>query len=50
MTANRKPDRRTQRTRRQQSGALADLIKEKRFEDITVQSVIDPAGVGRSAF
>jgi len=24
--------------------------KEKRFEDITVQSVIDPAGVGRSAF
>ncbi len=50
MTANRKPDRRTQRTRRQLSGALVDLIKEKRFDDITVQNVIDRAGVGRSTF
>ena len=50
MTANKKPDRRTQRTRRQVSGALVDLIKEKRFDDITVQNVIDRAGVGRSTF
>jgi len=50
MTANRKPDRRTQRTRRQLSGALVDLIKEKRFDDITVQNVIDRAGVVRSTF
>lgn len=50
MTANKKPDRRTQRTRSQVSGALVDLIKEKRFDDITVQNVIDRAGVGRSTF
>ncbi len=50
MTANKKPDRRTQRTRRQLNGALVDLIKEKRFDDITVQNVIDRAGVGRSTF
>ena len=50
MTANKKPDRRTQRTRRQLNGALVDLIKEKRFDEITVQNVIDRAGVGRSTF
>jgi len=50
MTTNKKPDRRTQRTRRELSGALVDLIKEKRFDDITVQNVIDRAGVGRSTF
>ena len=50
MTPNKKPDRRTQRTRRQLSGALVDLIKEKRFDDITVQNVIARAGVGRSTF
>jgi AcrR family transcriptional regulator len=50
MTANKKPDRRTQRTRRQLNGALVDLIKEKRFDDITVQNMIDRAGVGRSTF
>jgi AcrR family transcriptional regulator len=50
MTANKKPDRRTQRTRGQLNRALVDLIKEKRFDDITVQNVIDRAGVGRSTF
>lgn len=43
-------DRRTRRTRHKVSGALVDLIKEKRFDDITVQNVIDRAGVGRSTF
>ena len=43
-------DRRTRRTRHQVSGALVDLIKEKRFDDITVQNLIDRAGVGRSTF
>jgi AcrR family transcriptional regulator len=43
-------DRRTRRTRHKVSGALLDLIKEKRFDDITVQNLIDRAGVGRSTF
>ena len=48
---NRKAsDRRTRRTRHKVSGALVDLIKEKRFDDITVQNLIDRAGVGRSTF
>src|SRR5712675_570230 len=50
MTTNKKPDRRTQRTRGQLNGALVELIKEKRFDDITVQNVIERAGVGRSTF
>jgi|ERR1051326_1356344 AcrR family transcriptional regulator len=43
-------DRRTQRTRRQLSIALNELIKEKRFNDITVQNVIERADVGRATF
>jgi AcrR family transcriptional regulator len=51
MTAkSRKADRRTNRTRRSLSTALVDLVKEKRFDDITVQNVIDRADVGRSTF
>ena len=46
----RKSDRRPQRTRRQLSRALVGLITEKRFDDITVQNVIDRADVGRSTF
>jgi len=44
------PDRRTRRTRHKVNGALVDLIKEKRFDDITVQNLIERAGVGRSTF
>jgi AcrR family transcriptional regulator len=43
-------DRRARRTRHQVHGAMFDLIKEKRFDDITVQNLIDRAGVGRSTF
>lgn len=51
MAAERKkPDRRTRRTRRSLSAALVELIQEKRFDDITVQNVIDRADVGRSTF
>ncbi|HEX3282547.1 MAG TPA: TetR/AcrR family transcriptional regulator [Pyrinomonadaceae bacterium] len=46
----KKPDRRTNRTRRSLSEALVGLIKEKRFDDITVQNVIERADVGRSTF
>ena len=47
---SKKSDRRTIRTRHLLSQALVDLIKEKRFDEITVQDVIDRADVGRSTF
>lgn len=50
VRTKRTSDRRAQRTRHQVSGALVDLIQEKRFDDITVQNLIDRAGVGRSTF
>ena len=50
MNNKNKPDRRTNRTKRQLGKALIELIQEKRFDDITVQNVIDRADVGRSTF
>ena len=50
MTTRKKVDRRTQRTRHQLGRALVGLVEEKRFDDITVQDVIDRADVGRSTF
>lgn len=50
MRKKKTSDRRTRRTRHQVNGALVDLITEKRFDDITVQDLIDRAGVGRSTF
>jgi AcrR family transcriptional regulator len=47
---NKKPDRRTKRTTHALSSALVDLVKEKRFDEITVKNVIDRADVGRSTF
>jgi AcrR family transcriptional regulator len=46
----KKDDRRANRTKRSLSEALVELIHEKRFDDITVQDVIDRADVGRSTF
>lgn len=50
LLKGKKIDRRTNRTRRSLSEALVELIHEKRFDDITVQEVIDRADVGRSTF
>jgi len=50
MTARKKIDRRTQRTQHQLGRALVELVEEKRFDDITIQDVIDRADVGRSTF
>jgi AcrR family transcriptional regulator len=50
MTAKKKTDRRTQRTRHSLTHAMVDLITEKRFDDITVQNLIDRADIGRSTF
>jgi len=43
-------DRRVRRTRDQLGDALVALIVEKPFDTITVQDVLDRAGVGRSTF
>lgn len=48
--ASRRDDRRVRRTRELLRGALLSLIKEKGYERITVQDIIDRADVGRSTF
>ncbi len=46
----RREDRRVQRTRQLLQGALLSLIREKGFEALTVQDIIDRANVGRATF
>ena len=46
----RKDDRRSQRTREALHQALFELMREKRYDSITVQDLIDRANVGRSTF
>jgi AcrR family transcriptional regulator len=48
--AKSKPDRRVRHTRDALGDALIALIQEKPFETVTVQQVLDRAGVGRSTF
>lgn len=48
--AEKKDDRRVQRTRQALHQALMALILEKRYDKITVQEIIDRANVGRSTF
>ena len=50
MTAPKVVDRRIVRTRDILGDALMALMHEKSFDDITVQEVLDRAGVGRSTF
>jgi AcrR family transcriptional regulator len=50
MRAKKKTDRRIQRTRHSLNHAMVDLVTEKRFDDITVQNLIDRADIGRSTF
>ena len=45
-----KADRRILRTRDTLGDALVELMQEKTFDEITVQEVLDRAGVGRSTF
>jgi AcrR family transcriptional regulator len=48
--SHRKTDRRILRTRDTLGDALVALMHEKGFEGITVQDLLDRAGVGRSTF
>ena len=48
--AHPKIDRRILRTRDALGDALVALMREKEFDDITVQEVLDRAGVGRATF
>ncbi len=45
-----KADRRVKRTRNLLHQALHELMAQKRYDDITVQDIIDRADVGRSTF
>ncbi len=47
---NQKDDRRSARTRTLLERALYELMKEKRYDAITVQDILDQANVGRSTF
>ncbi|MDX2032349.1 MAG: TetR/AcrR family transcriptional regulator [Blastocatellia bacterium] len=49
-SSDHKMDRRVQRTRDALGDALVALIREKPFDTITVQDVLDRANVGRSTF
>jgi AcrR family transcriptional regulator len=46
----KKRDRRIERTQQLIRGALLSLIREKGFEGLTVQEIIDRANVGRATF
>jgi AcrR family transcriptional regulator len=46
----KKKDRRIERTQQLIRGAMLALIKEKGFEALTVQEIIDRANVGRATF
>ena len=50
MSSERKLDRRVRRTRKRLGDALVELLHEKPFDAITVQEVLDRAGVARSTF
>lgn len=43
-------DRRVQRTRELLQNALIDLISEQGYDNITIQDIVDRAGVGRTTF
>jgi AcrR family transcriptional regulator len=48
--AMKRQDRRIQRTQQLLEAALLSLIKEKEFDAISVQEIIDRANVGRATF
>ena len=47
---HQKQDRRARRTRQLLRDAFVALLKEKRYEDVSVQDIIERADVARSTF
>lgn len=45
-----KTDRRSLRTRQMLTGAMVELMRQKRYDSITVQEITDQANIGRSTF
>jgi AcrR family transcriptional regulator len=45
-----KHDRRSQRTRQWIRSALLELLYERKYEEVTVQDILDRANIGRSTF
>ncbi len=45
-----KTDRRSLRTRQMLMGAMVELMRQKRYDSITVQEIADRANIGRSTF
>lgn len=45
-----KQDRRSRRTRQLVTDAMAELLQEKRYEDITVRDILERANIGSSTF
>lgn len=45
-----KQDRRSRRTRQLVTEAMAELLQEKRYENITVRDILDRANIGSSTF
>jgi AcrR family transcriptional regulator len=50
VVVRKKADRRVDRTKHALGAALAELMLERPFDDISVQDVLDRAGVGRGTF
>src|SRR5512140_447377 len=48
--AKNKIDRRIQRTRQSLRAALLELIKEKSYDDISIEEITERANVGRATF
>ncbi len=45
-----KQDRRSQRTRHMVTSAMLELLFERHYDTITIQNILDRAGIGRSTF
>jgi hypothetical protein len=50
MTEELQEDRRIQKTKQLLADSLSQLMREKEFDTITIQDIVDKANVGRSTF